>query len=664
MTKRKRVVRNRPTTLGPPPGPRFPIVNKQFLPWICLTLVVLAIVPYSQTALYGFVNFDDGAYVAENPLVQQGLTWSNVGWAWTTMTAGNWHPLTWMSHMLDCQIFGLQPGLHHLINALLHTANTVLVFVVLVWMTGMAWRSGLVAALFAVHPLHVESVAWIAERKDLLSTFFGLLAIWSYVRYTRVRSARQYGLVLCFFALSLLSKPMLVTLPFVFLLLDVWPLQRIWNGGDRNRNPKVEWLLVEKLPLLAMSAASSIITYQAQHAAGAVAPIDALSLSQRLVNAISAYIGYLFKTFWPTNLAIFYPRPEQTSATEIVLAILLLVVITLGTCLLGHRRRWLPVGWFWFLGTLVPVIGLVQVGDQAMADRYAYLPLIGLFIMIAWSLPSVGVAAGNRGQLTAVVVALPVIALTALTFRQVQVWENTETLFSHAINVTKGNFLAHNLLAGAYGQKGDLARTQEHVEKALEIKPNYAGAHYNLGKIMLLKGEFAKAQEQYTIALQTSQHDPIIWNALGVAQVNLARTDEAISNYRHALELNPNFADAYMNLASAFLTQGKYAEAVETSEKALRLNPNAGEAHESLATALWNLHRVDESILHSRKAIELNPNLPGPHINLGAAQLVKGNYDEAIAHLEFALRLNPQNEAAQKLLTSARQKRDEVSAQR
>jgi tetratricopeptide (TPR) repeat protein len=306
---------------------------------------------------------------------------------------------------------------------------------------------------------------------------------------------------------------------------------------------------------------------------------------------------------------------------------------------------------------------LVQVGDQSMADRYTYVPLIGVFIMIAWSLPSAPFAAINRGQLAATIVAAPLIALAALTFWQVRVWKNTEALFGHALKVTEGNFVAHNLVAGALGQQGDLVGARDHIEKALHLKSNYAGAHYNLGMVMLHERDFEKAQEQFNLALQANQQDPMTWNALGVAQVNLGRTDEAISNYRHALELNPNFAEAYIDLGSAFLTQGKYDEAIQMSEKALKLRPGVAETHEILGEALLNLRRVDEAIFHNRKALELKPDLPGPQLNLGIALLAKGNYDEAIAHLEYVLRLNPQHEVAQKLLLAAQRKRNGAVSQ-
>src|SRR5436190_3056874 len=345
--------------------------------WICAALIVLAVLPYLQTLRYEFVNLDDRIYLVENSLVQQGLTWSNVGWALTTMSAGNWHPLTWLSHMLDCQIFGLRPGWHHLVNALLHGTNTALLFVVLRAMTGMAWRSALVAALFAVHPLHVESVAWVAERKDVLSTLFGLLAMWAYARYVAAPSLMRYGFVACFFGLGLLSKLSCVTLPFALLLLDLWPLKRFWiEGSDSIQNPRLGSLFLEKLPLLAMSAASSVVTFRAQHAGGAVTDIDVWPISQRLANAIVAYVGYLNKAFWPVDLAVMYPLPAQTSVAKTALAILLVVGITIGVGAHLRKRPWLAVGWLWFLGMLVPVIGLVQVGTQYMADRYTYMPLI------------------------------------------------------------------------------------------------------------------------------------------------------------------------------------------------------------------------------------------------------------------------------------------------
>src|SRR5436190_2375437 len=337
--------------------------NRTILGLLAAAVIVLAIVPYLPALGYGFVNFDDGTYVAENPVVRQGLTWSNINWAWTTMTAGNWHPVTWMSHMIDCQLFGLHPGWHHFENVLLHAANSGLIFFILYSMTRLMWRSVLVAALFAVHPLHVESVAWIAERKDVLSTLFGLLSIGAYVRYVRSPSFSKYAAVAGFFALSLLSKPMLVTLPFALLLLDVWPLRRAAIGigqGSQSRHrkqgsmkdQKISSLLLEKLPLLAMSAVSSLLTFKAQHMGGAVAPIDVLPMSQRVANAAVAYVTYLGKTFWPSDLAVIYPLPVQIAPAKVLGAIVLLVATTVGLVVFMRNRPWLLIGWLWFLGML------------------------------------------------------------------------------------------------------------------------------------------------------------------------------------------------------------------------------------------------------------------------------------------------------------------------
>jgi protein O-mannosyl-transferase len=629
--------------------------NKRVAWWICAALVALAVLPYLQTLSYEFVSLDDGEYVVANRVVQQGLTLSNVGWAFTTMTAGNWHPLTWLSHMVDCQVFGLQPGWHHLVNALFHGANTVLLFVVLRGMTGMMWRSALVAALFAVHPLHVESVAWIAERKDVLSTFFGFWAIWAYVRYVRAPSLPRYGLVVCFFGLSLLSKPMLVTLPFTLLLLDVWPLKRFSvESRAPVQKPKYGSLFLEKLPLLAMSAASSVVTFKAQH--DAMASVDIWPLSDRLANAIVAYVSYLRKAFWPIDLAAIY-IPDETSVAKVAPAILVLVGITIGVGVLVRTRPWLAVGWLWFLGMLVPVIGLVQVGGQSMADRYTYVPLIGVFIMIAWSLPSTAFVASNHGWVAVTAAVFMLTTLGAVTFKQVQVWKNTVDLFDHAAKVTEGNYRAHNLLAGALEKQGDLAGAKDQIQKSLEMRPNSATTHYDLGGMMLRQKDFAKAQEQFNLALEINQQDPMIWNGLGMANANLGRMDEAIANYRHALELNPRSANAFANLGAALLLQGKYDEGIEMCEKALRLRSDLAETHAALGAALGNHGHPDESILHLRKALELNPELLDPRLNLGLVLLQQGNYDEAIADLEYVLRVNPQDQVAQTSLNAAKRKR-------
>jgi Flp pilus assembly protein TadD len=626
--------------------------------WVGVALFLLAIAPYWQTSHFLFVNWDDGVYVAENPVVQRGLTGSNLRWAFMSTTTGNWHPITWLSHMLDCQLFGLRPEGHHLVNAVLHGLNSLLVFLLLRSMTGLVWRSALVAALFAVHPLHVESVAWIAERKDLLSTLFGLSALYAYSGYVSSPSLWRYALVAGFFGLSLMSKAMWVTFPLLLFLLDVWPLRRCTaTGPQATGNVPLRAIVLEKLPLLAMSAAVSWVTMRAQDAGGALASIDALPVSQRMANAVVAYAAYLCKTIWPTNLSAIYPLREQLSPMEIGLSAAVIGGLTIGVCVLGRRRLWLPVGWFWFLGMLVPVIGLVHVGSHAMADRYTYVPLIGIFVMIAWSLPATDLNVA-KGRVTVALTALILAGLTAATFVQVRVWENTTTLFQHAVKVTNGNYLAHNLLAGEFAKRGDFVGARRQLDAALQIRSNYAGAHYNLGILSLRQHDYPVARDHLEQAVNSSPKDPTIWNALGVAMLNLKRYDSAATNLRRALELNPDYPEAAANLGSVFLAQGKNFESIEQCEIALALRPDLADAHATLAAAQWNIGRRDDAMAHNRIAVQLNPNLPNPRLNLGIGLLTRGDFDEAIVHLEHVLRLIPNHDVAEKALAAARKGRD------
>jgi len=672
MTRSKAIASSRPRR-PIDPITKTPETDRHLIRLICATLVLMALLPYVRTPTYGFIRFDDGLYVADNALVQQGLTWSNLQWALTTMsTTGNWHPLTWLSHMFDCQIFGLRPGWHHLVNILLHAANTLVLFAGLQTLTGLAWRSALVAALFAVHPLHVESVVWIAERKDVLSTFFGLLSMWTYAKYVRAPSLGRYAWVAGFLVLSLLSKPMLVTLPFVFLLLDVWPLKRFCFESGPNRahrsarstqKPKILWLVLEKLPLLTLSAVASVVACQAQIVAGAIAPINTWPLSQRLANALIAYVNYLGKTFWPFNLSVIYPFPDHISVPKTLLAFAILVGITIAAGVLIRKRPWLAIGWLWFLGTLVPVIGLVQVGAQSMADRYSYVPLIGVFIMIAWSLPDTLFVPALRSRTAAtIVVALVLIALTIVAFWQVQFWRNTTTLFDHALQVTERNYVAHHLLGGALRQQGNFTEARNQFEKSLQLRPDYATARYDLGAMMVQQRDFANALEQFKVALKTQPQDSMIWNGLGMAKAHLGHMEEAISDYRHALELNPNNAYAYANLGAVLLLQGKFDEAIEVCEKALRLRQDQAETHAALAAAYWSRDRAEESFLHNRKALELDPNLFDARFNLGWTLYKTGHNDEAIVHLERALQLKPDHAEAKKALSAAKQARDNAAS--
>jgi len=450
------------------------LVHKNRSLLIALVLAIATVAAYWQVHNFRFVNFDDAEYVVENPHVNTGLTWENVVWAFTKYHSCNWHPLTWISHMLDCQIFGMDARWHHCINLALHVGSTILLFLVLTQATGATWRSAFVAGAFALHPLHVESVAWISERKDVLSTLFWMLTMWAYLQYARKPSLRRYVVTVLVFALGLMSKPMLVTMPFVLLLMDYWPLQRLSfaqvtpgttqppgrSPWRRLHNPA--WLTLEKVPLVILAGTSSVITLFVQ--SRTVAPLGAIAFHIRVANACISYTKYIGKMFWPTRLAVLYPHPlDKIQIWPAVVAALLLVGITVLVFITSRRYRYLAVGWFWYLGTLVPVIGLVQVGAQSMADRYTYVPLIGLFIMIAWGLPDLLAKwRCGRGVLT---VASPAIllALGILTWFQNAHWRDSLALFAHASAATKDNYMIDNYLGSELRRRG---RIEERIDAA------------------------------------------------------------------------------------------------------------------------------------------------------------------------------------------------------
>lgn len=453
---------------------------------VCLLLIVATLAVFQQLPEYDFVNIDDYYYVTENVHVTRGLTREGIIWAFTTLHANNWHPLTWLSHMLDCQLFGLKPGMHHLTNLLLHMANSTLLLLVLKRMTGALWRSAFAAALFALHPLHVESVAWVAERKDVLSTLFWLLTVWGYAGYVEYPGRNRYLLVLLFFALGLMAKPMLVTLPFILLLLDYWPLGRVklWEsregGSGGIQRSSALHLVREKIPFFALTLASGIVTVVAQYKGGAVRSLNLLPLDVRIANALVSYVGYIGKMIWPQHLAIFYPHPGALPTWQVVGAGLLLLSLSIILLRAAGRFPYLGVGWLWYLGTLVPVIGLVQVGDQAMADRYTYVPLIGLFVLIAWGIPDLMARWRYRQIALTISAVIVVFCCTVSTWSHVKHWRNGTALFTHAVNVTADNALAHDGLGFALARQGRLDEAIAHYSEALRIKPGYAKARYNL----------------------------------------------------------------------------------------------------------------------------------------------------------------------------------------
>ena len=497
------------------------VMSRKFI--ICLLLILITCVVYLQVLDYEFVYFDDTLYVTENHWVQNGLTIDGVGWAFTTSHASNWHPLTWLSHMLDCQLYGLNPRGHHLTSVLLHIANAVLLFLVLNRMTGAQWASGFVAALFALHPLHVESVAWVAERKDVLSTFWGLLTLWLYAGYVEHPRRIRYLFALFTFALGLMTKPMLVTLPFVLLLLDYWPLERIrveqlpgestsTIGASNMQRSPILGLLWEKAPFLALAAVSSTVTFIVQRSSGTMAALDVYPVKIRVANALLSYVAYMWQMIWPQNLAVIYPHPGNSlSMLQAFGAGLLLVFISIAAMRAARRHPYLTVGWLWYLGTLVPVIGIVQVGMQAMADRYTYVPLIGLFIIIAWGVPDLLASYRYRRAIISVGSGGLLSILIIITWVQLHHWRNTVTLFQHTLRVTSKNFLAHNNLGAALADLGKIQDAISHYRKALEINPSYWLAHNNLATTLAEKGDPKEAFAHYQEALKIKPDDASHW---------------------------------------------------------------------------------------------------------------------------------------------------------
>lgn len=588
---------------------------------LCLGLAILTAFLYWPTRQHDFVNFDDDYYVTNNPMVLNGMTRDGFAEAWTTFRCANWHPLTWLSLMLDSQLLGTGPAGFHLVNLLFHAANTVLLFLVLSHMTGHSWPSAFVAALFAVHPLHVESVAWVAERKDVLSTFFWMLVLWSYSHYARHPRWSGYLAVCLFLTLGLLAKPMLVTLPCVLLLCDIWPLGR-WNlcGINTESTISTRRLFLEKAPLFLLVVGFSIITFIAQRSEGAVGNLVEYTFSARITNSVAAYATYLGKTFWPTRLAVFYPFGSNNWPIALVIgAGLLLVGVTAVTVRFARQRPAVLVGWLWYLGTLVPVIGLVQVGKQSMADRYTYIPLIGVFIMLAWGLPR-SLFAERTGRIIARITAGGIItALVLVSSLQISHWKNSTTLFEHTLAVTQENWLAHL----NYGVELEKARRHQeslsHYQEAIRIKPTASKAHNNLG---------------------------VVFSRLG-------KPAEGERHSREAIRLEPTYVSGHVNLASILLQLNQYDEALEHCHEAIRLKPDSIEGHVGLGILYAKKEQYDDSLKHFREVEKLSPHRPRLRTELGKTLLALNNVPGAIAELKLALQANPKDVTAHYHLAKA-----------
>lgn len=665
---------------------KFLFMNKAFGKYksvlICVFLAGATLAVYRRVLYNDFVNYDDPVYVTENKQVEAGLTREGVVWAFTSRRANNWHPLTWLSLMLDSELFGLKAGVFHATNLLIHIANTLLLFLVLRKMTGSLWCSGFVAAVFALHPLHVESVAWVSERKDVLSALFWLLTMWGYADYVQCGGRLRYLLTLLFFGLGLMAKPMLVSLPIVMLLLDYWPLSRLQTAklskagllqqNNISRRSALIYLLLEKVPFFVLAGASSLITVMVQKRGGAVIALERLSLSTRIFNALVTYIIYIVKTFFPRGLAVYYPHPHTLPIWQVAAAILLLGLIT--AAVLSAHRGYLTSGWLWYIVTLIPVIGLVQVGSQARADRYMYVPMVGVLIMLAWGVGEVTARWRLRRFVLSFVAGICLSASMVCTLQQVGYWRNSFTLFSRAIAVTSGNYIAHLNLGNFLTRQKRSKEAIPHYKKAIEIYRDYVEAHYNLGIALSLERRYDEAIEEYytvlrlkgrhgevefrladalsqkgrldeaiiyyTKALERQPNDVEVLNNFALALFKKGEIKEAIKYYKKSLEIKPDSVEVLNNLGNALVKQKEFDEAVLLFKKALSLEPSFGATHYNLANALRQTGRIDEAILHYREAVRLRPNDIDAHYGLGLSLAELKRYDEAAIHYQKAIELN------------------------
>ena len=593
---------------------------------VCVCLFVLTWIVFGQTLRYDFVNYDDPRYVYQNTRITSGISLANVAWAFSHIHSENWHPLTTITHMLDCQLYGLKAGRHHFTNVLLHSFAVVLLFVALERMTGAFWRSAFVSAVFAVHPLHVESVAWIAERKDVLSAFFFMLTLLAYSHYARAPSVGRYLIVALAVALGLMSKPMLVTLPFVLLLLDYWPLERFQTRRP-NSGRRLSQLVLEKTPLIALSAVSSVITFLAQR--GAIGWTEQLPVSERISNALVAYVIYIRQMFWPAGLAVFYPHPENRLAVlEIGLAFIVLVGITTAAFVFRKKAPYFVTGWLWYLGMLVPVIGLVQVGWQGHADRYTYLPQIGLYIAITWAVTDFTRTWRFQWMVLSVAALIVVSALSWRCWLQASYWRDSETLFTHALAVTKNNDVAMNNLGIIFLEKGQLDDAISNLQAAIDVRPENAPAHDNLAKALLQKGQVSEAMVHYRKFLEIEPDNVEARNTLGTALIQQGRLREAIGQWQEALAIQPENGNAASNLAWVFsacpddsIRDGR--QAVELAEKALRISGGKiPMIYKVLAAAYAENGRFSDAIETAQRGAELATNQGNPAL---AAELERNS---------------------------------------
>jgi protein O-mannosyl-transferase len=620
---------------------------------VCLCLTAITVAAFWGVQKCEFVNYDDEDYVFGNSHIQHGFTNESIRWAFTEGHASNWHPITWLSHMLDYKLFGLDSGKHHVVNLLIHLLNVLLLFWILKDTTGAIWKSAVAACLFAIHPLRVESVAWVAERKDVLSAMFWMLTTLAYVRYSRRPGAVRYFLVLVLFVWGLMSKAMLVTLPFVLLLMDYWPLDRLQENAQTSRaksqadqkgskKSSPVHLLREKIPLFLLAAVASVITYIVQQKGGATE--YRLPLDTRVANAAISYLAYIKKMVWPNGLAPFYPHPEDAISFEFAIAAsILLLIVSILAIRFGRKYKYLPVGWFWYLGTLVPVIGIIQVGGQAYADRYTYIPMTGLFIAVVWLVPQLVSNWKHKKEVLCFLSFIVVLGLSICTYIQQQYWRDTITLFEHALSVTENNYVAHYVIADPLRTKGRLKEAVDHYSQSLRIQPNGRYRALNgMGLALIDLGEFDEAIKNLKMALNIKPDSYEVHTNLGIALSKKGRFDEAIAEFREALR-HSDTPRLHSNFAYALQQKGEKDAAIEEYNKALAAAPSDELVHYAVGILLAGQGKNDQAAEHFRTILRLKPDFAEAHNSLGDILAQEGKFDLAAREYEQALTSQPDN---------------------
>jgi len=610
---------------------------------IGIILFIMTFAVYLQVVNHDFINFDDDIYVTDNFRVIKGISLSNILWAFNLTERPDtpyWHPLSWLSHMLDCQLFGLNAGMHHMTSLLLHAVNSLLLFYILSSATGDLLRSAFVAALFALHPVNVDSVAWIAERKNVLSTFFWMLTMLSYVFYTRRPDIIRYFVSILFFVLGLLSKPMLVTLPFVLLLFDYWPLERF--ELKRSGLHKILYLVLEKLPFFIISAYSVYISTVSLKLTRNIISTDYVPMRLRLENAIVSYATYIGKMVWPSELSVYYPFPASIAIWKIFASLILLISVTIFVMFKMRRFRYVGTGWFWFVGTLVPVSGVVQCGLwPEMADRWAYIPYIGLFVIISWG----GYELLNKYRLNNILAAATSItilfALSTATYIQLKYWQDSKSLYKHALEVAPVNPVILNNMGNALAKECKFIDAVGYYKEALLLKPDYANAHSNLATAFYKLGRIDDSIRYYSEALRYMPNFYKVHNNFGSVLFELGKDKDAMFHFLEALRINPDYSGAHYNLGLLLFRQGRIEQAVSHYARAVSLNPYYAEAHNNLGLAYNKLGRTGYAVKHYNEALRLDPNMAEAHMNLGVTLFYAGDYNKALSHLRRAAEINP-----------------------